>query len=165
MWRSTSEQQPSADTIYSSFRNSRSLLKSYPSLRSYVCKLFREPSRDETLEALFRHQQNLSLGLESLVDGTHTPTEVHSAGLAPAYCVQNAVAQMDTVQHRHSYSGARSGSRAMTPYPIVTSSYLATGYPYLASPIATLASFAHSRSQPYWREAVQVWTSRLREGL
>jgi hypothetical protein len=91
------------------------------------------------------------LGPESLADGTQSPTAMssHSAVSAPAYYMHNAVAHMDPMQqHRHSYSGTISRTQALTPHPIVTSSYAATGYPlspFHASPTATLAS-----SSPYY---------------
>lgn len=97
------------------------------------------------------------LGPESIVDGTHSPTEIHSAVSAPAYYMQNAVAQMDNMQHRHSYSGPGSRSQAMTPHPIVTSSYSATGYPlspYHASPTATLSS-----SSPFYPSETPILPS------
>lgn len=88
------------------------------------------------------------LGPESLMDGTHSPTPMsaHSAVSAPTYYMQTA--QMDAMQQRHSYSSAGARSDALTPHPIVTSSYSGTGYPlspYHASPTATLPS-----SSPYY---------------
>jgi uncharacterized Zn-finger protein len=98
------------------------------------------------------------LGPESIVDGTHSPTAMsaHSAVSTPAYYMQNAVAQMDPMQQRHSYSGAVSRPAAMTPHPIVTS-YSATGYPlspYHASPTATLPS-----SSPYYPSETPILPS------
>ena len=90
------------------------------------------------------------LGPESLVDDSQSPSALsaQSAVSAPAYYMQSAVAQMDQMQQRQNYSAAVSRSQAMTPHPIVTSSFSATGYPlspFHTSPTATLAS-----SSPYY---------------
>jgi hypothetical protein len=96
------------------------------------------------------------LGPETLVDGSHSPSgfSTHSA---PTYYMQSAVAQMDPNQQRHSYSAAISRSAAMTPHPIITSSYPTATYsmsPYHASPTTTLPS-----SSPYYQTETPILPS------
>lgn len=85
------------------------------------------------------------MGSDSLLDGTQSPNTIsaQTAVSAPAYYMHT---QMDTMQERHSFSGSMSRPGAMTPHPLVTSSYSAGGYslsPYHASPTATLSSSSY----------------------
>lgn len=99
------------------------------------------------------------MGPEHLIDGNQSPSGYsnHSAVSAPTYYMQHAVPQMDPTQQRHNFSAAVSRSAAMTPHPIVTSSFPTATYPispYHSSPTTTLSS-----SSPFYSSETPILPS------